>query len=124
MNVIKFIASNWDIITLVIAAVAAIVVAVFKGNKSVVMNMLFKLVTEAEKDFGSGTGTLKLAAVITEIYPKLPAVIKAFVTADRLQKWVEEALSCAKAKWSANSSIRAYIEPETQDTAKNDESAE
>lgn len=124
MNVIKFIADNWDIITLVIAAVAAIVVAVFKGNKSVVMNMLFKLVTEAEKDFGSGTGTLKLAAVITEIYPKLPAVIKAFVTADRLQKWVEEALSIAKAKWSANSNIRAYIEPETQDTSKSDESAE
>ena len=40
MNVIKFIIENWDFILLVIAAVASILLAIFKGNKSVVMRML------------------------------------------------------------------------------------
>ena len=111
MNVINFFLSHWDIITLVIAAIAVIVVAIFKGNKSVVMSMLFSLVTDAEKNLGSGTGALKLAQVITEIYPKLPVVIKTFITADTLQKWVEDALAMAKKKWEDNANIKAYIEP-------------
>ena len=80
MNVVNFVIEHWDIITLVIAAVVCIVYAVFKGNKSVVMNMLFSLVTEAEKNFGAGTGALKLASVIEQVYPKLPTIIKTFIT--------------------------------------------
>lgn len=111
MNVINFVMNNWDIITLVIAAIAAVVYAVFHGNKSVVMKMLYSLVTEAEKNFGSGTGSLKLAAVIAEIYPKLPAVIKLFITEETIEKWVEDALAAAKKKWESNTNIQAYITP-------------
>lgn len=111
MNVINFVMNNWDIITLVIAAIAAVVYAVFRGNKSVVMKMLYSLVTEAEKNFGSGTGSLKLAAVIAEIYPKLPAVIKLFITEETIEKWVEDALAAAKKKWESNTNIQAYITP-------------
>ena len=110
MNIINFIQAHWDIITLVIVATAALVFAIFKGNKSVVMSMLFSLVTDAEKNFGSGPGALKLASVITEIYPKLPTVIKTFISAQTLQKWVEDALAMAKKKWEDNANIKAYIE--------------
>lgn len=112
MNVINFILEHWDIITLVTAAVACIVYAVFKGNKSVVMNMLFSLVTEAEKNFGSGTGALKLATVIEQVYPKLPTIIKTFISSATLTKWVEEALVLAKKKWEENLNLQAYIAPE------------
>ncbi len=111
MNVINFIIANWDFILLIIAAVAAVVYAIFKGNKGVVARMLFSLVTEAEKEYGSGTGALKLAQVMTEIYPKLPAIIKAFASEELLTKWIEDALRDAKQKWSANTAIAAYIEP-------------
>ena len=57
MNVINFILANWDFILLIVAAVAAIVFAIFKGNKSVVMKMLYAMVTEAEKNMGGGTGS-------------------------------------------------------------------
>lgn len=113
MNVIKFLLAHWDIITLSIATITCFVYAVFKGNKSIVMSMLFSLVTEAEKNFGAGAGTLKLAAVITQVYPKLPAIIKAFITADTLQSWVEIALTAAKEKWESNTNIHAYIAPES-----------
>ena len=45
MNVINFIAQNWDFILLIVVAVATIIFAIFKGNKSVVMRMLYSLVT-------------------------------------------------------------------------------
>ena len=80
------------------------------GNKSVVMSMLVALVTEAEKQYGGGTGPLKLASVIDIIYPKLPAVIKTFITDKRLKKWIDKALVIAKEKWAENKSIAGYIE--------------
>lgn len=110
MNVINFIIANWDAILLVIAAIAAVVFSIFKGNKSVVMKMLYSMVTEAEKEYDSGTGALKLADVISRIYPKLPAIIKTFVSADRLTKWVENALTAAKETWAKNAAIATYIE--------------
>ena len=112
MNVINFIVAHWDIITLVIAAVTVVVYTVFKGNKSVVMRMLFSLVTEAEKSFGAGTGALKLASVIEQVYPKLPTIIKTFISAETLAKWVEEALVLAKKKWEENLNLQAYIASE------------
>lgn len=127
MNVLNFIVSNWDFILLIVAAVAAVVFAIFRGNKSVVMKMLYALVTEAEKDLGAGTGSLKLAQVIAAIYPKLPAVIKAFVTDETLAKWVDDALDIAKEAWKKNSAIAAYIEKpanEPQSDAQSVETAE
>lgn len=117
MNVIRFFAENWDFILLALAAVAAVVWAVFQGNKSVIMRMLFNLVTEAERAYGSGTGTLKLAQVMDQIYPKLPAVVKTFITEDALIRWIEDALACAKEHWAVNAAIGAYIKEEEADNA-------
>lgn len=109
MNILNFIAQNWDFLLLIVAAAAALVFFVFKGNKSVVMKMLYALVTEAEKELGGGTGELKLASVMAEIYPKLPAVIKMFITEDTLVEWVEDALDAAKETWKQNAAIAEYI---------------
>ena len=109
MNVLTFIVENWDFILLIVAAVASVVYFVFKGNKSVVMKMLDALVTEAEKEFGGGTGSLKLASVVAEIYPKLPAVIKMFITEDILTEWIEDARDAAKEKWKQNAALAQYI---------------
>ena len=109
MNVLEFIVVNWDFLLLIVAAIAALVFFAFKGNKSVVMKMLYALVTEAEKAYGSGTGALKLASVIAAIYPELPAVIKLFITEATLTKWVEDALEAAKEAWKKNAALAEYI---------------
>ena len=109
MNVVEFIVVNWDFLALIAAAIAALVYFTFKGNKSVVMKMLYALVTEAEKAYGSGTGALKLATVIAEIYPKLPPMIKMFITEKTLTKWVEDALEKAKEAWKKNAALAEYI---------------
>lgn len=109
MKILEYIIANWDFLLLIVAAVAAVAFFVFKGNKSVVMKMLYALVTEAEKAYGGGTGALKLATVIAEIYPKLPAVIKLFITEATLTKWVEDALTAAKEAWKKNAALADYI---------------
>ncbi len=124
MNVLNFIINNWDFILLIVAAVAAIVFAVFKGNKSVVMHMLYALVTEAENVFGAGTGSMKLAAVIDAIYPKLPAVIKLFITDDTLVRWVESALVAAKEAWAKNSVITEPVKGDAEGAQSDAQSVE
>ena len=110
MNVLTWIVANWDFILLILAAVACVLFAIFKGNKGVVMKMLYALVTEAEKELGSGTGSLKLAQVIERIYPKLPTIIKTFISEKTLQGWVEQALAAAKEAWANNIKLAEYIE--------------
>ena len=110
MNILKAIVNHWDIITLILAAILAIVFAIFRGNKGVIMRILYAAVTQAEREFGPGTGSLKLAAVIEAVHPKLPAVVKLFVTAERLTKWIELVLLEAKRAWETNSNIAAYID--------------
>ena len=106
MNVINFIINYYDIIIAVVAIVAGIVFAIFKGNKGIVMKMLECLVTEAEKEYGSGTGVIKLTSVIEKIYPKLPAIIKTFITSETLVRWIEVALETAKEKWNTNVNLK------------------
>lgn len=121
MKVINFIIANWEFILLIVAAISAVVGAVFKGNKSVIMRMLFSLVTEAERAFGSGTGSKKLAAVVGAIYPRLPAIIKLFVTDKMLVRWIEKALTAAKEAWAENPDL---IAQQGQNAAESTETAE
>lgn len=118
MKALNFIIENWDVILLIVAAVASVVTAVFKRNKSVVMRMLYGLVTEAEQMLeGSGTGSLKLAAVVDAIYPKLPGIVKVFVSDATIVRWVEEALKAAKEAWAKNPALlTAYKEPAAEPT--------
>lgn len=126
MKVLNFIIANWDFILLIIAAVSALVFAIFKGNKSVVMRMLYALVTDAEQAFGSGTGSLKLAAVVDAIYPKLPAIVKTFVSDKMIVKWVEDALAVAKEAWAKNPALLEVFKETTEaatNCAESDETA-
>lgn len=106
----QYITENRTALLLVLAAGAALVWFACKGNKSVVMWMLYALFTEAEKSPGRGTGSHKLATVVEAIHPKLPSVIKALITADTLERCVEEALAAAKVEWEKSAQISAYID--------------
>lgn len=105
----NFFVANWDIILFVIVLLVVLVYLWLRGGKSVVFKMLYAMVTEAEKEYGDGTGALKLASVIEKIYLKLPMMVRLFVTADTLQKWVETVLQEAKKTWEQNNNIQNYI---------------
>ena len=114
MNIIQFLFANWDSVLVILAFLALIVVLVKRGETKVLNKVLFSLVTQAEKQFGGGTGKLKLAAVSDWIYQRIPAVLKLLFSEKNIENMIETALEEAKKAWGNNENIAAYIEPTTE----------
>ena len=110
MNILEFLLANWDSVLVVLVFIALIVVFIRRGETKVLKNILFSLVTQAEKQFGGGTGSLKFAAVSDWIYQRIPAVLKLFFTAKDIEKMIESVLAEAKQAWGANENLKGYIE--------------
>ena len=114
MNIIQFLFANWGSVLVILAFLALIVVLVKRGETKVLNKVLFSLVTQAEKQFGGGTGKLKLAAVSDWIYQRIPAVLKLLFSEKDIESMIETALEEAKKAWGNNENIAAYIEPTTE----------
>ncbi len=112
MKIIAFLAENWDSVLVVLAFLALIVVLIKRGETAVLNKILFSLVTKAEREFGGGTGKLKLAAVSDWIYQRIPAVLKLLFSQRDIENMIESALAEAKKAWGTNGSLAAYIEEE------------
>lgn len=110
MNVLTFLAKNWDSVLVVVAFLAVVVVLIKRGETKILKQILFNLVTQAEKQFGSGTGSLKYAAVADWIYQRIPAVLKLIFTSSDIEKMIEAALEEAKKAWGANENLKGYID--------------
>ena len=110
MNVLTFPAKNWDSVLVVVAFLALVVVLIKRGETKILKQILFNLVTQAEKQFGSGTGSLKYAAVADWIYQRIPAVLKLLFTSNDIEKMIEDVLEEAKKAWGANENLKGYID--------------
>lgn len=110
MNILTFLAKNWDSVLVVVAFLAVVVVLIKRGETKILKQILFNLVTQAEKQFGSGTGSLKYAAVADWIYQRIPAVLKLLFTSSDIEKMIEAALEEAKKAWGANENLKGYID--------------
>lgn len=105
MSIINFLVANWDSVLIVAVVIAFVVFLIVKKQWAVLDKMLFALVTWAEREYGGGTGNLKLAAVIEKIYPRIPAVIRFFISTDALVRLIEKALEQAKLQWGQNPAL-------------------
>lgn len=105
---LDFITTHWLSIVVVLAFIALVVFLAVRGKKDIIYKMLYALVTEAEKQYGAGTGSVKFAEVMTRVYGMLPAVVKVFITYSTLSKWIEDALEKAKKDWAEKGGI---VEP-------------
>lgn len=110
MNVLTFLAKNLDSVLVIVAFLAVVVVLIKRGETKILKQILFNLVTQAEKQFGSGTGSLKYAAVADWIYQRIPAVLKLLFTSSDIEKMIEAALEEAKKAWGANENLKGYID--------------
>ena len=59
MDILKFFIANWNSVLLVVAVAVNLIVLYKHGCVGIVKKVLFALVAQAEKEFGSGTGELK-----------------------------------------------------------------
>ncbi len=105
----EFLISNWASLLTILVFAIVLVLLTFRGKKDIVSKILYALVTEAEKIYGKGTGSVKFAYVMEKIYSYIPAVVKVFITYDRLKIMIEEALAAAKIKWTEETGIEDYL---------------
>ena len=106
---IEYLTQYWDSILVVVLFIAICIVLVRKGSAKYVNQMLFYLVTQAEAEFGSGTGDLKYAAVTTWLYERIPAILKFFFTAKQIDAMIEAAVEQMKEYLKKNVSAQAFV---------------
>jgi hypothetical protein len=94
----------------VLIAAALALWLIVRRQYGILDKIVLALVTEAEKQYGGGTGAVKLAAVIDWVYPKIPAVIRLFISAQQITRLIERVLAEAKVRWEKNPNISAYID--------------
>jgi len=89
---IEFLINYWYIIIAVVAIITGIIVLWRNGYKTYIAKILFFLVTQAEKQYGSGTGDLKYAAVTTWLYEKMPIAIRFLFSPKVIDELIEKAV--------------------------------
>ena len=136
MQVLLFIASHWHDILVVVLLIASIITGISKwtakhgpifekmslGEKMAYITRLLTnlvpialvLVTEAEIQFGGGTGPLKRSYVIDELYKRIPDEYKKYITEDNLDSIINKALEEAERLWANNPRVRMMVTDHTQ----------
>ena len=131
MKVLLFIAEHWhDILVVILLLVSAImgVMKWFKKNWPAFKEMSVEertayvtrllqnlvpialvLVTNAEIDFGGGTGKLKRSQVIDELYKRIPDEYKKYITEDNLEAIINAALESAEKLWEENPKVKSVV---------------
>lgn len=113
MNILAFIVQNWDSVLVITAFLVVVTVLIKHGETQILKQILFNLVTQAEKQFGSGTGSLKYAAVSDWIYQRIPSVLKLLFSAKDIESMIESVLEEAKHAWGTNENLKTYIESDS-----------
>ena len=110
MAIFDFITANWDSVLVVAIAIIALVTLYLRGQKRIVYKILYGIAAELQKKFGEGTGKLKQSYAIEKIYSMLPAIMKALISVNQLEKWVDDGVEKIKKEWEQNAKVKEYIE--------------
>ena len=112
----EFIIDHWFIILLILVVIANVIFDIihFKNlpsEKKVekIKEWLLQAVMMAEKEYGSGTGALKLSVVYAEFCKQLPWLAKA-IPFEVFSDYVDEALDRMRDILRKNKNIAAVIE--------------
>lgn len=121
MYVVNFIAENWFLIVFALVAIIFVTCSIIRfihmpTAKQIenLMEWLKIAVVEAEKQFQSGTGQLKLRAVYESAVIAFPWIAK-YMTFEKFSQLVDIALVSMREQIEQNEKIREYIEGNEKD---------
>ena len=101
----NYIVENWYIVV----GLLALCVALFYVRLTDVQEWLLGVVTEAEKQLGSGTGQLKLRQVYDKFLEKFP-LVSVLVPFKMFAEMVDKALERMRLMLAGNSYAQSYVE--------------
>lgn len=121
MYVVNFIAENWFLIVFALVAIIFVTCSIIRfihmpTAKQIenLMEWLKIAVVEAEKQFQSGTGQLKLRAVYESAVIAFPWIAE-YMTFEKFSQLVDIALVWMREQIEQNEKIREYIEGNEKD---------
>jgi len=106
---LNFFINNWEALVIIAVILVGAIIGINLGFKKQIKAGILYLVTEAEKEYGSGTGELKYAAVSTWIYEKLPTLLRLFISASMIDDLIEWGVAQMKEYLSENASAAAIV---------------
>lgn len=101
----KYIIDNWYIVV----ALLALCVCLFYVRLNDVQEWLLGVVTEAEKQMGSGTGQLKLRQVYDRFLDKFP-LLSVLIPFKMFSEMVDKALAKMRLMLVGNICVQSYVE--------------
>lgn len=101
---------NIAVVLVMAALVLACVLLLRTKYKAQAAQILLYLVTQAETQFGGGTGQLKYAAVSAWLYERLPAIAQLILPVKVISSLIEEAVIKMKEYLEANEKAKALVE--------------
>lgn len=130
MEFLKLILENIDNIVTAIIIITVVIVMLRNGEKKKLEQIVFSLVTKAEKDNASGTGDLKFSEVADALYKRIPVGLKPFFSAKWIENLINTAVSKAEEDWNKhpgmidvtsmdNDSIEETVNDAADDVIKN-----
>lgn len=112
----KFFADNWFLFVVLVAFIVIVVrfCKIFSALPSEtqiakIKEWLLYIVIEAEKQFGSGTGRVKLSWVYSQFVKAFPSLVP-IISFEMFSKLVDEVLEQMRLILQDNSNVRAYVE--------------
>lgn len=111
----EWIANYWPLLVALVAVLAVAIFAIYKFAKqprpqqlAKVREWLLYAVTAAQKQFGSGTGQIKLRYVYDMFVGRFPVVAR-IISFETFSIMVDEALEKFREMLSSNKKIEAYV---------------
>lgn len=105
---IEFIKLNWSSIITIIFVVVGLLLLYKNGKKEFVRQAVLSLVVQAEKALGSGTGELKYAMVVENIYKMLPSILTMLISKEELDTIIEDSVQRLKDYLSEDKNLLGY----------------
>ena len=105
---LNFIKVNYDSILVVLVFTMGLLFLYKKGKKEFVRQAVLSLVVQAEKALGSGTGELKYAMVVENIYKVLPPILTLLISEKELDSLIEDGVQYMKKYLSKDKNLLGY----------------
>lgn len=105
---LDFIKGNIYSILVVLVFIIGLLFLYKRGKKEFVRQAVLSLVVQAEKALGSGTGELKYAMVVENIYKMLPGILTLLISKKELDDIIEDGVQYMKKYLSEDKDLLGY----------------
>ena len=105
---LNFIKLNLGSILVVLLFIIGLLFLYRKNKKEFVRQVVLSLVVQAEKALGSGTGELKYAMVVENVYKVLPYILALLISKKELDNMIESSVQYLKEYLKKDKDLLGY----------------